>query len=200
MTITLSTASSGPTITASRRTTSPNTGRREPRLVVRPLHHGETRPILAVFEQLSARSVYHRFHSGMPTLTASVLRRLATRSPGRCEAFVAELDGRPVGVARWCRYPTEPAAADLSVEVADSLHRSGIGTLLLRAVVESASVAGVATLRAYVHPENATVHRWLRMAGATPPGDEDDDYRLPIERARAMAVVRCPEPIASLGG
>ena len=105
-------------------------------LSIRPLRDGESEVIAQVFDQLSRESAFLRFHSGMPCLPPTFLRRLSAVIPGTCEAYVAELDGLPVGVARWHRYPNEPGTADLAVEVADSVHRRGIATLLLRAVIE----------------------------------------------------------------
>lgn len=111
-------------------------------LLIRPLRDGESEVISQVFDQLSSESAFLRFHSGMPCLPPTFLRRLSAVIPGTCEAYVAELDGHPVGVARWHRYPDQPAVADLAVEVADSVHRRGIATLLLRAVIESAAARG----------------------------------------------------------
>ena len=117
-------------------------------LSIRPLRDGESEVIAQVFDQLSRESAFLRFHSGMPCLPPTFLRRLSAVIPGTCEAYVAELDGLPVGVARWHRYPNEPGTADLAVEVADSVHRRGIATLLLRAVIESAAARGPSCWRA----------------------------------------------------
>lgn len=160
-------------------------------LLIRPLRDGESEVISQVFDQLSSESAFLRFHSGMPCLPPTFLRRLSAVIPGTCEAYVAELDGHPVGVARWHRYPDQPAVADLAVEVADSVHRRGIATLLLRAVIESAAARGVAMLSATVHPHNRVVRRWLSSVGAEPPVEHHGDYRLSTQRALLLA--RHPE-------
>lgn len=146
---------------------------------IRPLRAGETRVIEEVFSQLSPESVQLRFHVAT-RLTPANASRLAAVVPGIHEAYVAELAGRPVGIARWHRYSRDPGTADLAVEVADRVQRRGIGSLLVAAAIRSARRAGVRELLASVHPDNTLAHLWLSAAGALPPARYGDDFRLPI--------------------
>ncbi len=145
---------------------------------IRPLRHGETGTVHRVFAQLSARSVFLRFHTGLPQLTPAMAARLAAVEPGQHEVLVAEQRGRPVGLARWIRDGADPTAVEVAVEVADEVHRHGIGGRLLRHCVASAHAAGATVLLAHVHPDNRPVVDWLVRLGAERPVGPDEPFRL----------------------
>ena len=62
-------------------------------VVIRPLLPGEEETVQAVFDGLSARSRFLRFHTGLPRLTPAMLRRLADVRDGQHTAYVAVLEG-----------------------------------------------------------------------------------------------------------
>jgi GNAT superfamily N-acetyltransferase len=147
---------------------------------VRALRPGDTGTVHRVFAQLSARSAFLRFHTGLPALTPVMAARLAAVAPGQHEVLVAERDGHPVALARWIRDPGDPAAVEVAVEVADAVQRQGIGGHLLLAVLASARAAGASVALAHVHPENGPVVRWLTRLGAERPSGPDEPFRLPL--------------------
>lgn len=159
------------------------------RATVRPLRPGEVATLHAVFAQLSPRSAFLRYHTGMPRLPARMARALATVVPGEHEVFVAEVRGRPVGVARWVRDPVDPGVVEVAVEVADAQQGRGVGRLLLRAVAASAHRAGVREVQAHVHPGNAVVLAWLRRLGAEPPAAPESPHRVAVLGHRPGTVV-----------
>ncbi len=167
-----STVTSGPL-------TAPSTRDLRPR--VRPLRPGEVDTLHRVFARLSARSVYLRFHTGMPHLSPSAATRLAAVVPGVHEAFVAERDGTALGVSRWIRYPGVEGAAELAVEVVDAEQGRGVGSLLVRAAARAAAAAGVRDVLVHVHPDNARVLGWVQRAGGVLEHDEPDHFRLPLQ-------------------
>ncbi len=172
-------------------TTEPDTGHRDPLPRVRPLRPGEVDTLHRVFARLSARSVYLRFHTGMPQLSASAATRLAAVVPGVHEAFVAEQDGEVLGVSRWARYPRSSDVAEVAVEVADAEQGRGVGGLLVRSAVLAAAAAGVGDLLVHVHPENARVRRWVRRYGGVPDAEETDHYRLVLHEGRDPVAPPC---------
>lgn len=151
-----------------------------PRTTTRPLEAGETGTLRRVFGQLSRRSAYLRYHGAVPRLTPAMERQLTALVPGVHEALVAEHDGEPVGIARWILDPNEPGVVEVAVEVADAMHRRGIGDHLLRRIMAAARRAGAHTMVAHVHSENDAVIRWLRRYGAERPGDPYAPFRLSL--------------------
>ncbi len=122
--------------------------------------------VSAVFDGLSERSRFLRYHTPVPRLTGPMGRHLSAVRPGEHEVLVAEVRGRPVGLARWIRDPQQPEVAEFSVEVVDAYHRRGIGGSLLRLACDTAATCGIAHLRCHVHPDNAVMHAWLGSRGA----------------------------------
>ena len=164
-------------MTTTTATTHPGTS---PAPTIRALRRGDTETVHRVFAQLSARSAFLRFHTGLPRLSPVMAGRLADVVPGRHEVLVAEHEGRPVGLARWIRDPRDPGAVEVAVEVADAVQRQGVGGHLLRAALASARAAGASEVLAHVHPENGPVVAWLLRLGARRPLGPDEPFRLPL--------------------
>ncbi len=161
---------------------------------IRALSRGDTDTVHQVFAQLSARSAFLRFHTGLPRLSPVMARRLAAVEPGQHEVLVAEHEGRPVGLARWIRDVGDPTAVEVAVEVADAVQGRGIGGDLLRAALASARSAGASTLLAHVHSDNGPVVAWLTRLGAERPSEPDEPFRLPLpvtEADRGSAPCGC---------
>ena len=153
-------------------------------LHVRPLEAGDTDTVHHVFAGLSVTSAYHRFGTGLTLLPPRMAAQLAAVEPGRHRVLVAELDGRPVGLARWIRpRGGRPDEVEVALEVGDEWQGRGIGRALLAEVARDAEAAGVATLTAYVAPGNVRMVGWLRRLGARPPRDLDDVHRLAVQLA-----------------
>ena len=171
--------------------TAPPHALADDRLTIRRLRPGDTETVHAVFEQLSLTSVWRRFQTGMPRLTDKMATHLASVSPGRHEVVVAELDGRPVGLSRWVRDPSNPMSVEVAVEVADAVQGRGIGRRLLDAIVASARAEGAQELVAYVHQENRSVITWLHRLGAVAPTCLEDPYRLRLTPAAGTPSCGC---------
>jgi len=154
------------------------------RLRVRPLEAGDTHTVHRVFAGLSVTSAYHRFGTGLTLLPPRMAAQLAAVEPGRHRVFVAELDGRPVGLGRWIRpHVGRAGEVEVALEVGDEWQGRGVGRALLAAIVGDARAAGVRTLTAYVAPGNVRMVSWLRRLGARPPRDLDDVHRLAVQQA-----------------
>jgi GNAT superfamily N-acetyltransferase len=112
---------------------------------------------------MGARSLYQRFHSPKPRLTARD-RAYLTNVDGRDHiAFVAlTAAGEPVGVARAVRLRDDPAAAELGVEVVDSHQDNGLGTELTARLARRAAAAGIERFVAEVLAQSRLVEGLLR--------------------------------------
>lgn len=130
---------------------------------LRPLRHGESAPLTAVFDGMSPEAREQRYLTGLRHLPGPMVTALTDVDGHRHVAWVAVLGGRPVGIARYVL--EEPAVAEIAFEVVDAHHGAGIGSALLDAVTTVAAARGVRRLRALVHPGNGPSLRLLGRVG-----------------------------------
>ena len=123
-----------------------------PELVVRPLKHGDTATVQALFERLGEASRLARFNGLKPRLGEQELRWLATVGPNH-HVLVAWVDGdpEPVAIARLIR---SGASAEVAFEVADAYQGRGIGSALTQELVADACAAGILEVTALVRSDN----------------------------------------------
>jgi RimJ/RimL family protein N-acetyltransferase len=132
---------------------------------LRPLGHGEAGPVLEVFAGLSDLSRARRFLTGMPRLPQAMLAALTDVDGCDHVAWVASIDGRAVGIARYAL--TDPETAEVAFEVVDARHGRGLGWVLADTIATVAHANGVARVAASVAPGNAASVRVLRALGLT---------------------------------
>ena len=72
--------------------------------VLRPLRAQEEEPLVRVFDGMSELSRSRRYLTGMPYLPPSVIRRLVDLDGCSHVAWVASIDGKPVGIGRYGAY------------------------------------------------------------------------------------------------
>ena len=130
---------------------------------LRPLRHGETEPLLSVFERLSPASRASRYLVGMPRLPSPMRDLLVAVDDCDHVAWLATVDGAPAGIARYVR--VAPDTAEVAFEVVDAHHGRGLGTALLDVVTTVAQARGVRRVRATVLPTNAPSLRLLARLG-----------------------------------
>jgi acetyl coenzyme A synthetase (ADP forming)-like protein len=83
-------------------------------------------------------------------------------------ALVAQRGDRILGVARFDRLDEEPHAAEFAVLVEDAEQGQGIGTALLRALLEPAHDLGITNFRGDILRENRRMQNVLKDAGFEP--------------------------------
>ncbi|MBI5105952.1 MAG: GNAT family N-acetyltransferase [Solirubrobacterales bacterium] len=133
-----------------------------PELLVRPIRPDDKECLVAGLGRLSERSVYQRFLSPKPRLTASELRYLTEVDFTNHYALVAVLAKHPevlVAVGRWVRDAEDPSAAEVAIVVADDLQGRGVGTSLGGALAAAARERGVDRFTALMLPTNTAAHR-----------------------------------------
>lgn len=135
-------------------------------VTIRPWERGDFARLAAAAPLLSARTLRLRFWTGMPTLPVMYLRSTEQRWPLLWDAVVA-LDGdQLVGWAEYGRNRDAPQTADVGVCVVDAEQGHGIGTALLRALLDRARCAGLVSLHADIDPVNLVArHAWQRVTG-----------------------------------
>lgn len=131
--------------------------------LLRPLVGGEVSVLEGVFEGLSRRSRHQRFLVPMPRLPGAARRALTDVDGHRHVAWVALVDGAPVGLCRVVR--TSSDTAEVAFEVVDAAQGRGIGSALVDAVATVADAAGITWLEATVAPDNAASIAMLDRIG-----------------------------------
>lgn len=140
-------------------------------LRIRTIHPDDKARLAEFHQRLSPESIYYRFFEYKRALTERDLRYLTELDYERRVALVATLDamaGAPiVGVARYDVLPTrgrEPLRAELGIIVEDAHQHRGIGTALLRHLLQIAHAKGVTQVVAEVLPQNT---RMLELVAAS---------------------------------
>lgn len=136
----------------------------QPTIRLRSLAHGETAPVDAVFDGMSAHSRYLRFHGPRPRLTSDMRRLLSEVDTDRHIALVAEVDAggawHPAGIGRLIT--VADGVAEVSFAVVDAWHGRGIGRRLLVALRHRAVDLGLDSVLAHVMVENRRAAALLR--------------------------------------
>ena len=132
-------------------------------VTLRPLRHGETDPVQAVFDGMSPDARVDRYLTGMPRLPGAVLTALADVDGVRHAAWLASVDGRPAGIARYV--VVEAGVAELAVEVVDTHRGRGIGSVLIDVVTTVAVTHGVRRSRAVLLPGNGPSRHLVTRIG-----------------------------------
>ena len=173
--------------------------------VLRPLRAGEADPLAAVFAGMSADSRAERYLTPVPRLTPVMLRALTAVDGRDHVAWLASVEGRAAGLARYVR--VGPATAEIAFEVVNEHHGRGLGTALLDAVTTVAAASGIRRLQAVASGSNrASVHLlsqvgvFFRPAGGALEADSAYHLMVPPRVDRATVVrlaLGVPGPDAS---
>lgn len=134
-----------------------------------PLLHDDRDTLAREYLTLSQESRWRRFLTAVPNLTPDMLDRLVDDVDGvdhiALVVFVRQGNGFiPVAIGRIVRYDGLPDAADLAVTVKDDWQGRGIGSELVRALVERAPT-GVTQVLTEVAADNAASLAMLRRVG-----------------------------------
>ena len=131
-------------------------------VTLRELGVGDGPVLDAVFAGLSTMSRFLRFHGAMPRMSAAMRERL-TAIDGRRHLAVGAFAGRePIGIARLVMI--EAGRAEMAVEIVDAWQGRGVGSRLVRALVERGRAAGFTEIVADVMAENVAIRRLLASA------------------------------------
>jgi GNAT superfamily N-acetyltransferase len=131
--------------------------------LLRPLRHGETEPLIAVFDAMSADSRYSRYLSGTHSLSPAMLRALSAVDGDRHVAWLASIHEVPVGIARYVR--TGPCVAEVALEVVDEHQGRGLGAVLLDTVTTLAAASRIRRLQATLLGSNHASRHLLDQVG-----------------------------------
>src|SRR4051812_4817233 len=135
-------------------------------VAIRPLGRADREALSAAFERFGPASRQQRFFSAVSRLTESQLRYL-TEVDQRKHVALAAVDVTDpttiLGVARFVRL--DGGRAEPAIAIVDERQGSGLGTVLMTALVACARELGVSEYQAVVLPDNEPVLRLLHRLG-----------------------------------
>jgi RimJ/RimL family protein N-acetyltransferase len=131
---------------------------------VRPIRPEDDGALVEIFNHSSPQTVYQRFFSALPELTPSMAWHLSHVNYKDRFALVAEVEGGPVGVARYER-TNDPGLLELGLVIMDEWQNRGLGRILLREIMRAAERNGIYTFRADVLAENRRMLRLIATEG-----------------------------------
>jgi GNAT superfamily N-acetyltransferase len=156
---------------------------KELRYRVRPIRPDDGARLVALHGRLSPRSVYLRFFSAHPTLTAAEVTRFTEVDYERRLALVATVRDDLIAVARYDRLPGV-SEAEVAFVVDDTYQHHGVGSELLDRLADAAYARGVTTFCAETLAENRTMLDAFHHAG------------FPVTSSTAFGTVTLCFPIA----
>lgn len=139
---------------------------------VRPITRDDVGYLIAMFEHLSADTLYRRFHQSLEHVSAEMLQQesegivLSATENGRGWLAFADLPdeaGAVIGGARWA--VLEADSAEIAMTIRDDCQGRGLGTHLLHLLITEGRKAGLRRLIGYVYFDNTPVWRMIRACG-----------------------------------
>jgi RimJ/RimL family protein N-acetyltransferase len=140
-------------------------------VTIRPIRPDDAPRLQATFHRLSPETIFYRFLGQPKDLPDEQAHRLANVDYDSHMAFVAVMDDEVIGVARYAE-PNwgEDGVAEAGVIVEDAYQSKGLGTMLLKRLIDYGLEHGIHTFAATIHHSNQKILRFLRYSG------------LPVER------------------
>jgi RimJ/RimL family protein N-acetyltransferase len=134
---------------------------------IRPITGEDASELMAGFRRLSAQSRYQRFFTAAPMFRAREAAYLTQIDHYNHEALVAIVPatGDIVGVARYFRASTDSASVEIALTVADWWQGRGLGSELLRRLVDRAREDGITHFTADLLSGNRAMLALLRQIG-----------------------------------
>jgi len=151
-------------------------------ITIRPIRPEDAETEQAFVRALSPESKYFRFMHMVQELTPEMLVRFTQIDYDREMALIAviERDGREeeLGVARYMTNP-DGETCEFALVVADAWHHKGLGTRLMRRLMEIAAARGLTAIEGEVLAQNADMLRLMKELGfASRASPEDPDVRV----------------------
>lgn len=184
---------------------------------VRPIQPDDGPLIEAFHARQSSESIYFRYFSPRPRLSASDLEHLTNVDYLDRMAFVGLLGDDLIGIARYDRYPTS-GKAEVAFFTDDAHQGRGMATVLLEYLAAAAREAGIDGFVAQVLPQNRKMLSVFKQVGfevhssfedgvievelgiePTQDARERMDERARIAFARSVRRILAPQSVAVIG-
>ena len=148
----------------------------------RPMGPDDAAAIQRLYSRLSPDTIYPRFFMASPQLSPELATYL-TQIDGNNRRALAALDPQApdeiIGVARYDRAP-DTDRAEFAIAIEDRWQGHGLGSRLLRRLIEDAQARGIGYLEGDILPDNRRMLKLLRRLGL-PWRSIPGDFALHIE-------------------
>ncbi len=141
--------------------------------------------IVQGFDELSAQSKYLRFFIPLKTLSDAQLKNLSDidniNSVVVTALEIQEDENRCIGLARYSCLDEEPDVAEFALTVIDEFQKRGVGTILLKALIDRARENRIRVFRGSVLSSNYHVIRMLKSHKAKFSNEGNGSLRFDFE-------------------
>jgi CBS domain-containing protein/RimJ/RimL family protein N-acetyltransferase len=137
---------------------------------IRPIRPDDAARLQASLVKMSPETIYDRFMGYKKALPDQEARYLASLDYDRHMALVATIEENIVGVARYHKLDGESDSAEFAIVISDSYQHQGLGTQLMKRLMEYAQAHGICNFIGFAHEGNVRLLRFVQRSG------------LPIER------------------
>lgn len=145
---------------------------------IRPIQISDRAAVLDLFDHLSLKSRYFRYAHAMSTLPEKLLDSIihATTIDDFALVAIIQKENEPerlVGISRYVR-DGDSKKGEFSLSVSDDYHHEGIGSHLMRGLLDCAKLNGFEQVYGFVIKENHDMLVLMRHLGLRLETDEDD--------------------------
>jgi len=132
-----------------------------PDLIVRPGELHDMELVEAMHRRCSDHSLYRRFHTPLPRVSARMVRQMLV--PNKGWSLLGQHQGDVVGFASAA--PVSDSVVEVGLLVEDRHQRQGLGTRLLYDVAMDAAARGFQSIECLAQPDNHAVLNTVQRAG-----------------------------------
>ena len=145
---------------------------------IRPINIQDRAAVLDLFDHLSLKSRYFRYAHAMSTLPEKLLDAIIHASTIDDFALVAIVKKmnepeRLIGISRYVK-DDHGNNGEFSLSVSDDFHHEGIGSHLMRGLIDCARLNGLERIYGFVVKENHDMLVLMRHLNFSLETDEDD--------------------------
>lgn len=135
---------------------------------VRPIHAADVELERRFIEALSPSSRRFRFLETMGSPSDALLKQMTVINPSTDAAFVALIDAdgeqREIGVARFSARP-DGHDCEFAVTVSEEWQNKGLGTLLMKRLMEVAKTRGIQSMHSSDAADNTNMRQFAEHLG-----------------------------------
>ncbi|WP_298442231.1 GNAT family N-acetyltransferase [uncultured Ferrimonas sp.] len=162
-------------------------------VIIRASHPDDAATIVALYPEVSRRSLYMRFLRVIDKPTLKQVQRYTNVDFSVHLSLIVMYGDQLAGAGRIIRTKPEETVGELSCMMVDKFQRKGLGRLLVANMIEQARAWGVTEIIALVHPQNGPMLRLFKSLGY--PCQilwEEGDYMVSIDNRSAPDFIANP--------
>src|SRR5262245_21071142 len=147
------------------------------RVRLREICPDDREEVRQAFDGLSSESRYTRFMSNVKELSSQMLERAVRMQTEREVGLVAEVDAPDgIDIVAGARYyiQADSGRCEVAITVSDGWQGRGLGSRLLRELIQAARVRGLRQMEGFVQAGNSSMLNVARRLGFTVDTDPDD--------------------------